>query len=199
MPGDADLLRRIRGNTELALFFAEYPEFDIAGSDYGDDPRVASGTVLEAIAGDGTGGAFYLCGADASERPVLYASSEGEAGIIARGFAEAVDLMSGLPYWRDCLGYSDNGDLETMQQVATLLRSDLLANHPDADADQTRAAELLGRARTPVPLLVTRLHAAVASAGSGFVFSDATGEYGGLFGPFAPSRNTSWQDRLEHI
>ena len=104
--------------------------------------------------------------------------------------------MIGLPYWRDCLGFSDDGDLDTMQKVATLLQSDLPANHPDADVDQSRAAELIGRERKPGPLLVTRLHAAVASAGPGFAFSDATGEYGGLFGPFEPSRNTSWQGRL---
>ena len=196
MPSDVDLLRRIRENTELTMFFAEYPGFEVNSLDYGDDPRVASGAMLEPIAGDGTAGAFYLCGADTSARPVLYASSEGEAGVIARDFAEAVDLMIGLPYWRDCLGFSNNGDLDTMQKVATLLQSDLPANHPDADADQSRAAELIGRERKPSPLLVTRLHDAVASAGPGFVFSDATGEYGGLFGPFGPSRNIFWQGRL---
>jgi hypothetical protein len=196
MPSQADLLQRVRDNAELSAFLAEFSEFDVNRHDHGDDPRLASGTPLAAIAGDFTGGTFYLCGEDLTGQPVLYASSEGEAGVIAKGLAEALELMIGLPYWRDCLKYSANGDPETMESAAALLQQDLLEEHPGVEAAQSRAAELSGLSREPVPTLVRRLHTTVSSAGPDFVFSDATGEYGGLFGPFDPSRNRRWQDRL---
>ena len=196
MSETSDLLRRIRENTELSMFLAVFPEFDVNRCHRGDDPRLASGASLEVIAGDGTGGAFFLSGEHASRRPVVYASSEGDAGIIARSLNEALEIMIGFPYWRDCLGYSHNGDLETMQAAAALLQRDLLKNHPDADREQSRAAEFAGIERKPVTVLVRQLHSAVSSAGPGFVFSDATGEYGGLFGPFEPSRNHMWQGLL---
>lgn len=196
MTETSDLLRRIRENTDLSMFLAVFPEFDVNRCHRDDAPWLASGASLEVIAGDGTGGTFFLTGERASNRPVLYASSEGEAGIIARNLSEALELMVGFPYWRDCLGYSNNGDIETMQAAAVLLHGDLLRNHPDADLEQTRAAALAGIERKPVPVLVRQLHAAVSSAGPDFVFCDATGEYGGLFGPFEPSRNHMWQGLL---
>lgn len=196
MTETSDLLRRIRDDAELSMFLAVLPEFDVNRCQCGDDPRLASGATLDVVGGDGTGGAFYLSGDHASHRPVVYASSEGDAGIVARSLPEALEVMIGFPYWRDCLGYSNNGDLETMQAAAVLLQRDLLRNHPDADMEQSWAAEFAGIERKPVPVLVHQLHSAEGSAGPDFVFSDATGEYGGLFGPFEPSRNHLWQGRL---
>jgi hypothetical protein len=196
MRDETDLLRRIREDTELSMFLAVFPEFDVNRRHHGDDQRLASGEDLEVIAGDGTGGAFYLSGERASPRPVIYASSEGDAGVLARSLPEALELMIGFPYWRDCLGYSNDGDLDTMQAAAVLLQRDLLDNHPDADAEQSRAAELIGLERKPVPVLVQQLRSAVLSVLPEFVFCDAIGEYGDLFGPFEPSRNFLWQGGL---
>jgi hypothetical protein len=58
---------------ELLAFF----EFDVARAKTGKGASIASGLPLEPVAGDFTGGQFYLCGEAGSERPVLYASSEG--------------------------------------------------------------------------------------------------------------------------
>lgn len=196
MPAPADLLRRIRENTDLAAFLAEFPEFDINRHEPRDEPRLTSGTPLHAIAGDFTGGMFYLCGDEPPTQPVLYASSEGEAGVIAPSLPDALDILIGLPYWRDCLTYSADGDLDTMQSAAALLQQDLSQDRPEADAAQAHAAELIGSARRTITELVQRLHAAVSGAGPEFVFTDATGEYGGLFGPFEPSRNSRWDGRL---
>ena len=196
MPDPADLLRRISENTDLSAFLAEIPEFDVNRREPGDQPQLTSGSALHMIAGDFTGGAFYLCGDEASAQPVVYASSEGEAGVIAPSLAEALELLIGLPYWRDCLTYSSNGNLDTMQSAAALLQQDLSEDRPEADAAQSHAAQLIGLTRRPVPELVRRLHTAVSSAEPEFAFSDATGDYGSLFGPFEPSRNRRWQSRL---
>ncbi|MGW1868164.1 hypothetical protein ACWCPS_21640 [Streptomyces mauvecolor] len=136
---------------------------------------------------------FYLCGSVDSLRPVLYASSEGDAGIIATELSQALALMVGFPYWRDCLKYSASGDLGAMESASSFLFRDMVANDPDIEIEQSRAAEALRLTIEPISVLVARLHAAVKSAGSDFVFMDETGEYGGLFGSFSPSRNQSWQ------
>ncbi|GAA2461897.1 hypothetical protein GCM10010421_64220 [Streptomyces glaucus] len=151
-----------------------------------------SGLPLEAVAGDFTGGKFYLCG-EGPARPVWYASGEGEAGVIARDFSEALGLVVGLPYWRDCLKYSDDGDLTSMRAAASFLQRDMLTSDPEMVSAQSRAAGTLGLEIKPVPVLVEHLHMAVRSAGPADVFLDGTGEYDGLFGPFPPSRNPRWR------
>jgi hypothetical protein len=192
MSWTADLLRRIREDRALVEIFADPFEFDVRRTEYVDAPRLASGLRLEVVAGDFTGGKFYLCG-EGLTRPVWYASSEGEAGIISKDFSEVLGLVVGLPYWRDCLKYSTNGDLASMQAAARFLQRDMLADDPEMVPAQSRVAEALGLTIKPVPALVGCLHTAVQSAGPDDVFLDETGEYDGLFGPFPPSRNPRWQ------
>ncbi|GHE95542.1 hypothetical protein GCM10018772_19330 [Streptomyces fumanus] len=192
MSRSAELLRRIREDENLTELLAHHFEFDIRRTAYTDAPRLASGAPLEMIAGDFAGGAFYESG-DGADRPVWYAGSEGEAGIIAPDLREALVLLIGLPYWRDCLKFSDDGDLDAMRTAASFLQRDLLAGDPELPSAQRRAAEALGLAVEPVPVLVERLHATVRDTGSADLFLDDTGEYDGLFGPFPPSRNPRWR------
>ena len=197
MPSPFELISAIRGDAELHRFLAESPEFNVDRRNRSEGARLSSGAALEEVAGDFTGGSFFLCGeAGAAARPVLYASSEGAAGVLGSDLSAALELMIGLPYWRDCLGFSAGGDLAVMRTAARLLQEDLLARDPGVEAAQDRAAAALGVARPPVPELVARLQAAVADAGPDFGYADETGSYGGLFGPFEPSRNPRWRDRL---
>ncbi|MFE4450637.1 hypothetical protein [Streptomyces sp. NPDC056796] len=60
--------------------------------------RLASGEPLEAIAKDDGGGTYFLCGAgDGEDRPVLFADSEGSAGIIGTNLRDALLLLAVLP------------------------------------------------------------------------------------------------------
>ncbi|MFD3729903.1 hypothetical protein [Streptomyces sp. NPDC058632] len=135
---------------------------------------------------------FYLCGGGV-DRPVWYASSEGEAGVIAEDVPGALGLVVGLPYRRDCLRCSGNGNLDSMQAAASFLQRDMIAADSGKVPMQARVASSLGLALETVPTLVGHLHAAVRSADPGDSFFDGTGEYDGLFGPFPPSRNLRWQ------
>jgi hypothetical protein len=191
MSHSADLLQRVHRAPELIALLADAFEFDVRRGAVADDSNLASGSPLESIAGDFTGGTFYLCGNPESTRPVLYASSEGEAGIIAKNLSEALALVVGLPYWRSCLTYSADGDLGAMESASAFLQREMMTSRPTIDAEQSRAAELLGLPLEPASVLVSRLRVAVKSFGSD-VFSDVTGEYGSLFGPFPPSRNARW-------
>ncbi|MEU2079844.1 hypothetical protein [Streptomyces sp. NPDC013489] len=188
-----DLLRQIDADRGLATLLADSFEFNVRRKMADESPWLSSGLPLEGIAGDFTGGMFYLCGNVESSRPVVYASSEGDAGIIAADLREALALIIGLPYWRDVLKYSAGGDLSAMKLAADFLCRDMIANRPSIAAEKSWVAETLGIRLEPHSVLMARLHMAVKSAGSDFSFVDETGEYGGLFGQFSPSHNRSWQ------
>jgi hypothetical protein len=193
MCDSTDLLQRIGEDQEISMLLADAFEFDVRRKTGGESPRLDSGLPIEGIAGDFTGGTFYLCGDVGSPRPVLYASSEGDAGIIATDLREALVLVVGFPYWRDSLKYSAGGDLGAMESATAFLCRDMMADRPAIVAEQSRVAESLCVPLETPSVLVARLHAAVKSAGPDFAFIDDTGEYGGLFGPFLPSRNRRWQ------
>ncbi|MFI9366856.1 hypothetical protein ACIG5E_38345 [Kitasatospora sp. NPDC053057] len=96
----------LRGRADLARLAAFPFDFDLDRAEPGEAVRLASGAALEAVAGDDTGGTYFVC-ADGS---VLYASSEGEAGLIAGSVDEALEVLIGLPGWRDYTGLDPHAD-----------------------------------------------------------------------------------------
>ncbi|MDJ0380139.1 hypothetical protein [Streptomyces sp. G-G2] len=187
------LLHQINEDHEISTLMANVFEFDVRRKSGGEFPRLTSDLPLEGIAGDLTGGMFYLCGAAESTRPVLYASSEGDAGVIATDLRDALALIVGFPYWRDSLKYSASGELSAMESATTFLCRDTLTSLPALNIKQRRIAELLCVPLESPSTLVRRLHSAIKGAGPDFSFTDDTGEYGSLFGLFPPSRNRLWQ------
>ncbi|WP_405590788.1 hypothetical protein [Streptomyces sp. NBC_01092] len=89
-----DALRALRENARLAELAAFPFDFDISRAAHGhvEEVRLASGAPLEVVAGDATGGTYFVC-ADGS---VLYADSEGSAGLIGSGVDEALEIIIGL-------------------------------------------------------------------------------------------------------
>ncbi|WP_314953122.1 hypothetical protein [Bradyrhizobium cosmicum] len=73
------------------------------------------------IGSDRSGGSFVLL----PSRHVLYASSEGRAGIIAGTFEAFVQLVVARPYWLDILKFSAGGDLAEMRRAAEALEATL--------------------------------------------------------------------------
>ncbi|MEU9738874.1 hypothetical protein AB0E12_06740 [Micromonospora chersina] len=193
MKSDDELLELVRHDLSLAELLWEVCEFDLTRGDHGETVRLSSGQALEGIAGDFTGGTFFLCGECRSVRPVLYASSEGQAGLIGYSLAEALEVMIGLPSWWDCLKFSGGGDLVSMQSAAEHLQRDELRDQPEVGAKRVQLATALSLDLATVPLLVARLRDAVAGTAPDFLLTVETGgEYGSLFGPWLPSRNPSW-------
>lgn len=141
---------------ELLAFFG----FDVDRAKAEDGASIASGLPLEPVAGDFAGGQFYLCGEVGSERPVLYASSEGQAGLVANNLCEAVELVVGLPHWHDCLTFAD-----------------FERKSPAPTSRQNEAAQLLALELPAQEVLLARLRAAVLRSAPGYVFRDETGEY----------------------
>ncbi|MEU5853448.1 hypothetical protein [Saccharopolyspora shandongensis] len=175
-----ELLTTLRVDGDLAASFAVFPlEFDITHRPDDAALRLPSGMPLELIAGQGAGGAFFLCGDPAAERPVLYVDSEGQAGLIAGSLVEALTLELVLPRWGDSLSFSAGGDLSTMLRFAPALDRELHTEHPAYAARQDRLAAALGLGPLP-PLedVVRKLHSAVRATEPDYVliYDDEYGE-----------------------
>ncbi|WP_331749959.1 hypothetical protein OG529_36145 (plasmid) [Streptomyces longwoodensis] len=193
MTSDDDILDLIRRDPELAELLWNVCEFDLSRAEHGEPVLLSSGLALESVAGDFTGGTFFLCG-DGRRRPALYADSEGQAGLIGENLSEALEIMVGLPSWRDCLKFSGAGDLAVMRTAADHLERDEHRDEPELAAMRSRLATELDLDLAPASVLLARLHTAVSATVPDFVLIDKTGEeYETLFGAWLPSRNPAWR------
>lgn len=173
------LLELIRTDPEVDLLLRAGFGFDIHRTYYGEGMGLASGEEVEVIAGEGAGGAYFLGAERDGRRPVVYASSEGEGGLLAEDLGEALEIMIGLE-WQDCLRFSGGGDLTVMQASAQRLVEYRHKHDPDVDAKAAQVAEALSLRVRPVPELVARLHAAASRTDPEFRVVDENGE---LFDP----------------
>lgn len=187
------MLKRIRDSAMAVDLLAGVFEFDVSRMDPVEPVRLASGAELEMIAGEGAGGSFFLC-AKGSRRPVLYATSEGQAGLIADDLTAAMELIIGAPFWPDCLKFSAGGSLEEMRSAASRLGPELVEDFPQVrdESAQLRAALCLGQ--PSVDELLVRLHASVTSTAPDFALLGPEGDaYAPLFNTFRMSDNPAWR------
>jgi hypothetical protein len=185
MRRDEEILGLIHADEELAGLVEDVCEFDVTR---GDD-WLLSGDEYEPVAGDATGGTFYLCG---EARSVLYVSSEGQAGVLGGNLRKALEVMVGLPSWPDCLKFSDGGDPAVMLTAAEHLRRDELSDDPERATRRLEVAAALSLDLATMPELVARLRDAVAGTPPEWVTTDE-GAYESLFGTIPPSRNPAWR------
>lgn len=65
---------------------------------------------------------------------MVYANSEGQAGLMGQSLAEVLEIMGGLPFWWDCLKFCGSGDLKVVRTTATHLGRDKLKDEPETVA-----------------------------------------------------------------
>ncbi|WP_217503315.1 tetratricopeptide repeat protein [Streptomyces lunaelactis] len=140
------VLEVLRTRPDLAELAAFPFGFDVSRAYHVEAVHLASGASLEPIAGDDTGGTYFLCGGTA----VLHASSEGDAVLLADSVGEALEILVRLPGWcenisaeldeEDLLAEIRSGDDEAREEFA-----------PDLDAQ--RAALISGLALPDRPLV----------------------------------------------
>ena len=154
-------------------------------------------TSYEPVGTDAAGGEFVLCERRTlPTRPLLYASSEGQAGIIAQSLQDGLSIIVDLPYWHDCLKFSDRGKLAEMQRVPPLAESDLLADCPQIASSRQALRTLLGLAQLSDPVRV--LHAAVTELSPHYAVCGPDGwPFEPLFNRFTVTSNPEWRRRLE--
>ncbi|MBW8736662.1 MAG: hypothetical protein JF621_05835 [Streptomyces turgidiscabies] len=181
------LLRQSRAAAELAAFPFE---FDLDRADHGEEVRLASGQPLTPVAGDGTGGTYFVC-ADGS---VLYADSEGSAGIIGSCADEALETVIGLPGWHDYLDLSPADGPEKILARVAETEEEVRADH-DIDAERAGLRALLGLPeRSPVEL-IGMLHTALLRTEPDFLLLNA--QDGGAYARLDPHpRPPLWEPVL---
>ena len=182
-----DLQRSQSAIHDLALHF----DFDL-GRAARDNSwiKLAPQQAFVVVAGDSAGGVFLAYGAgEIEQRPILYVTSEGQAGRIASNFTELIALMMALPGWHDLLKFSGDGNLEEMRRTARLIEQDAADNDevPGA-AKRIMAAFSLPAIADPVRLLHDCVHASDCTA-----VADDGWPYESLFGHFKSSDNPFWK------
>ncbi|MFE0457930.1 hypothetical protein ACFW1A_01555 [Kitasatospora sp. NPDC058965] len=170
MTGHHRALRLLRERPDLAGL-AAYPfNFDIARDEHVEAVRLASGAGLAAVAGDDTGGTFFVCAGG----EVLYAGSEGEAGLIADCVDEALEVLIGLPGWHDYTGLDPHADDAMLSAAAADTEDDLREYYgPDLDADRSTLLAALGLREIPPAQLIRRLHQALLRTEPDFLLLNA--------------------------
>jgi hypothetical protein len=157
----------------------------------------SDGTAFELIAGDGGGGEFVLCdGRGSPTRPLLFVSSDGQKGIIARNLERGIATIIDLPYWYDCLHFSGGGQLAEMRRVVPLSEEDLVAHKPNimSSRDTLRTQLRISRISDPVQ----ELHAAITELSTLYTVCAPDGwEFEPLFGKFTVRSNGDWRRRLK--
>ncbi|MBY8876208.1 hypothetical protein [Actinacidiphila acidipaludis] len=182
------LLRQDRRLAELAAFPFD---FDLDRADHGhvEEVRLASGGPLEVIAGDDTGGTYFVC-ADGS---VLYADSEGGAGIIGSGVDEALEIVIGLPGWHDYTRLSpEDGEEKILACVAETEEG--IREHYGIDEERAELRAALGLPNRSPAELVGRLHAALLRTEPDFVLLNA--EEGCAYDAIGPAGPPLWEPVL---
>ncbi|MFI6942423.1 hypothetical protein ACIBI4_24385 [Streptomyces sp. NPDC050418] len=160
----------LRRHPRLAALAAFPFDFDLDRAAHGhvEAVRLASGGPLEVIAGDDTGGTFFRCG----DGSVLYASSEGAAGIIGSSVDEALDILTGLPGWADYIDLAPQDGEEAIHEAVAETEDSLRESYGiDEERAELRAA--LGFPERSPMELIGLLHAALLRTEPGFVLLNA--------------------------
>nr|WP_315481833.1 hypothetical protein [uncultured Undibacterium sp.] len=143
------------------------------------------------LAGDSTGGVFLTYGAGSpDDLPVLHATSEGQAGKIANCLQDALALHIQLPYWRDVLKFSGNGDLAQMRRASPFLEEEYSKDMPDLPDTKARLLEALD-----VPVLddpIAYLHQCIQGTDCTLIADDGW-VWESLFNTFTIDQNCNWQ------
>ncbi|MCX5009536.1 hypothetical protein OG765_00775 [Streptomyces sp. NBC_00555] len=193
MTSSDHLLDLIQATPEIDLLLRSSFGFDIHRKHYGDGFRLTSGAPLEVIAGESAGGAYFLCAEQNGRRPVVFASSEGEGGLLGDDLADALEIIIGLE-WRDCLSFSGGGDVEVMQISAQHLERSRDKHNPDIDNEAAQVAAALSLRVVPVADLVIRLHAAASKTEPDYVVIDDDGQaFDQPFGEHVEPRHGGWR------
>ncbi|MEV0136576.1 hypothetical protein AB0H83_50150 [Dactylosporangium sp. NPDC050688] len=155
MPDDAVVLQLLAETPDLSGILRELVDFDVEDLAYAGAfaARLSSGESLQAIAVDGTGGRYFLVGAPTPARRVLYATSEGSAGLVGSSLAGALATMVAVPNWRDLLGFSGGGRLDEMRRARSWLADGEQRWYPDLDELQVALATGLGLVLPDDPVL----------------------------------------------
>jgi hypothetical protein len=163
------MIDRIRANARAHELLVDVFDFDIARVEHVEPVRLASGGDLRPVAGDASGGTFFVCGG-----PVLYASSEGSAGILAADLNGLVELVVGIPIWHDVV--SSISDPVAMRADFDSAYEELKEYEPEIDERRAEAVVELGLTEVSVDELLARLRSSLTDLSPNYVLLNEEGD-----------------------
>lgn len=178
-------LKRARKSTE---FLWEVADFELCDNFEEEQAfEIAGGQRCKLIGCDGAGGRFFILPQNTNDEngPVLYVSSEGQAGIIAENLEKALQLMVALPYWRDCLKFSEGGNLSSMKEARKNMELSYKDEWTGLDARRKAVCKELGISEAKTAL--EDLHKIVTAPSEKLkvISSEDGNDYGDLLGGFS--------------
>ena len=189
------LLAVIHADPELIALLDWHLDFDVAADLNPTWFRLAPFTPHVVVARDGTDGAFVLCGScDPVDRPLLYISSEAQAGVVGANLHEFVAILLSAPYWFDLLKFSGGGSLNEMRASEPHLQRELVEDQ----AETIPACHVLRRRLgiTPPSDPVAALHRSVVELSGSYSVESPYGDtFESLFNRFTVADNPSWFGR----
>lgn len=101
---------------------------------------------LTILATSASGGVYATIakGEDIEKFPIVFISSEGKAGKIAKSFSELIQLIIYYPYWQDMLSFSGGGDFEKMIKSIPCLEDERIEFHSNYKRIQKEISDELG-------------------------------------------------------
>jgi hypothetical protein len=105
------------------------------------------------LARDGSGGVFITVG---SSPRIIYASSEGECGVVGSDIGEFLALVVTCPYWRYLLHSSGSGRLEEMRRAYPVMEAYWRDERDDNEAMREHLLAAIGI--TPPADVIGLLH-----------------------------------------
>jgi hypothetical protein len=150
---------------------------------------------LNVIAEDGAGGAYTLLnGAAPAKSPVIFLSSEGQAGKVANSLDEFLAILIAIPYWRDLLKFSSNGKLAEMRKAAPFLEKELIEDEPEIESKKRVILESMELPSLSDP--INSLFSAVLAGCEIEIKSEDGMDYSSLFNDFSVSDNRTWSTNV---
>lgn len=149
------VLALLRTRPDLAELAAFPFNFDVRRARHCERVHLASGSPLEPIAGDDTGGTYFLSGGTA----VLHASDDGYASLVADSVSEALEIIVRLPWWCESItAETDEEGLRAAVRAADAqVREDFA---PGLDAQRAALIHGLGLPDRPLVELLAMSEAA---------------------------------------
>jgi hypothetical protein len=105
---------------------------------------------------------------------VLYASSEGSAGVLAADLTAMVELVVGVPVWHDVV--SDVDDPAAMRAAFESAYEELREFEPEIDERRAEVVAALGLGEVSVDELLARLRTSLTDLSPNYVLLNEEGD-----------------------
>ncbi|MFP3125681.1 hypothetical protein OH784_23650 [Ectobacillus funiculus] len=191
------LYQKVIGSIEIKNILSECCDFEIVEtSSDTKDYFFEVDDKATVIAQDASGGVFALYEADKDvDLPVIYISSEGEAGKVGRSFREFLEIMITCPYWMDLLKFSGNGQVLEMLKSQVFLEAEILEDFPEFVSVKDKLISLLDISELSNP--VETLYESMISEPRIVVTSLEGGKFDSLFNSFVVEDNPLWKNKIQ--